>query len=273
MKNGLFVLFAALLTPVFATAGQRLEDAELGFSLVIPDGFSPAPELLKALPNIVHAYRMSPVEGKFNTVLMIQRLRGRLGIRGLNPEEKPKDFKGILFSKVWQDHEIDVIEVFENVGTIKTVTFNAQVPLEKEGIQVILVGPAEENGPLVGRLEKILASLQGRSEWDALEARQREAGDTLLWVGGINAFFVIGGAVLLAFLSKRSPRGTVFCIGAVILLIGTIGRLKINGLFTIFAGGCQTLGLIALVLGVIDLLRSRPSTAPNPKSAGSPDGK
>ena len=250
----LHLIASGLIVTACVFSQDSVDDAQLNFSFKIPNGFSIAPELTKIQPGILYAFKTVAAEGKANNVIIIKRLYGKLGTERLRPEDKPKDFNGHLTSAIWLEHEIDVMEIPEEVNGINTITLNAQIPLAKESIQMMIVGPAAEVNQLRNICGNALSGLSGPSEWD----NRRNSPTGLMIAGGLNMIIVFAGAIFLWYMSKRTRKGTVFLIGLVLLLIGTAVRLSITGLLTIFAGGFQMLGVIGLILGGLDFFRRHP---------------
>ena len=147
--KSIVVLCLALLASVSESRADTITDPKLGFTLKLSSEFIPRPDLVGATPDIVHAFQFGEAtEGEIAVLLFIEKLGGVIGRERLNKQDMPLGFNGELFVTTWQGFEVDGFEVPETVSGIDAVTYNVQIPLKGEAIQVKLFGPADREGIL-----------------------------------------------------------------------------------------------------------------------------
>jgi len=260
------VTTAAFLAAAAATAGETLHDPQLGFTLTVPDGFRPDPELAASNASFAHAFvRPAESEESLNTLLFIERLNGTIGREPLKAADLPAGSPASLSRIPWGEFEIDVIRFPEEVNQLAAVTYNAQVPLKRQAIQVRLFGPAERESELQSLLAQTVSSLQGETNWipsapiGSPVAQSENYGFVLLAVA---LLAVLGGLVGLWLVSRVAPRGIVLAMAVVIYLVGVaLDGIRIREVLLI-CGAFKMLGFAGGILGVVDLLRRRPATRP-----------
>jgi hypothetical protein len=198
----LSVLVVALLGGS-ARAAERVNDAEHGFVLTVPDGFVDAPEAMA--PRVLHAYKLaSPPEGSF-ALVQLQALSGTIGREPVDRAEAEKAMRevagqqgaplsGFDYRKVkWKGFDLDLMVVWMGDGDTKVVTLATQVPLRKQAVQVQIVGPAAQEAALAKHLDGFLAGLDGRSNWLSDAERSEKLGGLVGTVVG--ALLVVVGTV------------------------------------------------------------------------------
>ena len=153
-----------LLLPSLASAA-RVEDANLGFTIEIPEGFEPDPAMLAANRYFVHAFARDDAGGGLSTIIVIERMRGTIGRERLDPAKLPQGFKGKLFTAKWNEFDVEALELPEELNGVPTVNYNAQVPLKREAIQLRVVGPRSKDKELRALLEQLLGGLKGETNW------------------------------------------------------------------------------------------------------------
>lgn len=255
-----FPLFCLLLTGSVARA-DTIVDARLGFELELPAGFVSRPDLVGITPDIVHAFQFGEAtEDEIAVLLLIEKLGGVIGRERLSKEDMPPELDGDIFVTAWQEFEIDGFEVPENVNGIPAVTYNVQIPLKREAIQVKIFGPADREELLQDLLRQVLDGLSGESNWFSSGAPPSVAnsenyGKVLLLLG-IGS--VVVGLIALWFLSRSSPKGTVLVIAAMIYFLSwQIDDIRVREV-RLLTGSLRMLGFAGGILGVVDLLRRRP---------------
>jgi len=157
------VTLALAAVPLFA--GETVSNQPLGFRLSVPDGFVQDPT--KAQGDIVFAFMRPAAPGdKANSGIMVSRMRGVIGREKIDPKlMATKAPKVTVVTEKWKDFEIEVTRVPEEFGALKVVTFNAQVPLKPEAIQISVVGETARENELRSALRTVLATLEGQTNW------------------------------------------------------------------------------------------------------------
>lgn len=245
---------------------ETITDSNFNFTLELPDQFQPRPDLVGATPDIVHAFQYGEgSEDEIPILLFIEKLGGVIGKEHLKKEQMPASFQGELFITQWQGHDVDGFEVPESVNGIDTVTYNVQIPLLRQAIQVKLFGAADQRETLEPLLRQILDGLEGKSNWlssaiPSTIANSENYGTILLVVAIVG---MVLGLVLLWFLSRHTPKGTVFAVAiALFLLSGPLYDNDIREIRLLFAA-MRLLGFAGVIVGVIDLFRRGTTELPS----------
>lgn len=255
-----------LCLPVMASASESradtVTDPKLGFTLKLTSEFMPCMDLFGATPNIVHAFQYGEAtEGEMGVLLLIEKLGGVIGRKRLNKLDMPPGFDGDLFVTTWQGFEIDGFVVPETLNGIDVVTYNVQIPLKGEAIQIKLFGPADREETLKPLLRQVLDGLDGESNWFSSAAPPAVAnsenyGMVLLCLGIVG---VVAGLIVLWLVSRRTPKGTVLVIAIVLYSLSwQIGDSRVREM-RLLSGTMRMLGFGGGIIGIIDLLRKRKS--------------
>ena len=181
---GLWVFLAAIAIPAFnavrrkALALQRptslapathdaqasqIRDTDLGFSFDLPEGYQ---EFAKsAIPPGVRFAYVKPGGTAQNSVLLVKPLGGQLPRRHLRSDEVPGGKSFSLLTFPWRGLAVDTVRVEETINGAAYLTFNVQIPLRKEAVQISFGGPAEQEAPIRLTAGRVLSSLEGESNW------------------------------------------------------------------------------------------------------------
>ena len=255
--------FCVLLTESESRA-DTVTDPTLGFTLKLSSDFMPRPDLVGATPDIVHAFQYGETtDDGIAVLLLIEKLGGVIGGERLKKQDMPPRFTGKLFVTTWQGFEIDGVEVPETANGIDAITYNVQIPLKSEAIQVKLFGPADHEETLKPLLRQILDGLEGKSNWlssaaPSAVAERENYGTVLLCLGIIG---IVAGLVFLWCVSRRTPKGTVLLIAAILYFVSwQIDDIRVREI-RLLSGSMRMLGVAAGILGIVDLCRKR---KPNP---------
>ena len=250
---------AILLLASHVCAGETAADNTRGFTLTLPDGFVANSELIGAAPEAVDGFVLGdPTDNELDIVLFIERMRGTIGRKRLTPDDFPPGFQGRVFTTRWQGFDIDGIAVPEQVGQIKTITYNVQIPLQRAAIQVKLFGPADRESELKSLLAETLAGLKGESSWIPSAMPYSPVTSSKSYRFILLAFavlIILAGLVALWLVSRSAPKGTVFAIAVGIYIAGsTLTGIRIREVM-LLEGTLRMLGFAGGILGIIDLVR------------------
>ncbi|MBI1249056.1 hypothetical protein GC197_14590 [bacterium] len=251
--------FCVLLSVLPAQA-ETVTDEELHFTLDVPEGFTPRPDLVGAMPNIVHAFQLGEAkEGEIPVLLLIEKLGGTIDRKPITREHLPAGFVGEMFDTTWQGFDVQATAVHESVNGLKAITYNVLIPLKRKAIQVRLLIPAEREPEFRPMLRPILDGLHGESNWVASAATPAVASSplypTLLLIMAIG--IVLGGLVILWFLSRITPMGTVLVISVMLYAISwRIGEEEGREMLVV-GGAIRMLGFAGGILGAIDMFLKR----------------
>jgi hypothetical protein len=153
---------AVVLAPAVHSAGAtRIQDAEMGFSFDLPDGYEAFPATAKP-EGYRHAFLQRP-DNEPNRVLLVKSLGGTLGRQRLKPEEIPAGKSVSLATFHWRGLEVDGIRVPEMAGELAYLTYNVQIPLRGKAIQLGFGGPASAESQLIALAEQVLSTLEGET--------------------------------------------------------------------------------------------------------------
>lgn len=264
--NSLAALFILAMT-LFANVSkaETVSDSVLGFTLNLPIGFTPRVDLIGVTPDVFHAFEFGEAkDGEVAVVLLIETMRGTIGRERLGPQDMPPGFAGKMFTINWREFEIDGFEVPEEINGTKTITYNVQVPLKRSAVQIKLFGPVDRESELKGLLKAVLDGMQGESNWLSSNlpksaANSGQYGTVLLCLAGAG---VLAGVAILWFVSRRTPKGTVLVLAAVIYATSwTMDHIRVREV-RMLCGSMRLLGFVGLILGVADLRRNRSCNQP-----------
>jgi len=283
----LAAMVVSLVPASAARAAETINDPKLGFALTLPDGFVPAPpEICQRNPKIAHAYTFGePDENGVIITLMIEPMGGTIGRERLKPQDIPTNIHGEIGSPVrWNGFDLDQFIVYERLHEQQYLTYNVQVPLKPQAIQLKLVGPSSRNAELEQLMAQTVLQLNGQSNWLASTpaagsiATSPNYGTILLLVA--IAAIVIAIA-LMWIISRHAPRGTLLTIAAVLYLASyiLIPDTRVREM-RLLQGTMRLIGFIGIVLGLFDAFRKRkpkyavfaPPLPPMPMSPPMPVG-
>lgn len=240
-------------------AGESIQDPANGFTLKLPEGFTPHEELASSIPNVIHVYLLGKQgDEQLDVILFIEKLPGLLRRERLRPEHIIQAPNAKLFAANWKGFKLDGVEIPEEAEGIPTLTFNVPIPLKPAAIQLKLFGPANRKADMERLLKEILAGLSGESNWLASTfsgsdiSSSNNYGALLLAVGSL---IILGGLVILFIVSKRVPKGTVLAIAVGVYAASyQLEGLRIREV-VMLKSVLRMLGFAGIILGIIDLRR------------------
>jgi hypothetical protein len=194
---------ALMLISNLLTAGETVSDPALGFQLAIPDGFVRDPDRLKG--DVIHAFQRPP-QGKdsIGTFILVRRLGGVIDREKIRPEEVAAKNPQITFvPEKWKEFEIEVFRVPEQMGELRALTFNAQVPLKPAAIQLTVIGEVDREDELRSVLRSLLSTLDGQSNWLSRSERFERLGEGIARLAITATFITVIVVVVLRAVRKR----------------------------------------------------------------------
>lgn len=274
MKGLTIILAVSLALVSSARAAQIVNDAQLAFTLTLPEGFEPAPRFVGQQPDIVHGFEYGkPDERGVRVILIIERMRGTLGREKLDPADFPAGAKGKLFDTTWDGFELQGFEVHEQLAEGEFITFNVQIPLKPEAIQVKLIGAAARRAELEQLLPQILGGLKGQSNWlrsaasPALD-QSRGYANTLLAVAIVS---VIIGVAFIWFVARRNRLLGLLLAVAFYGTSWAIAGSRVREM-VLLTGIIRMIGFLGFLVAIVCLFlprKSAPAPAPNQTSESS----
>jgi hypothetical protein len=163
-----FVALALAAAPLFA--GETVSDQRYGLRFTVPDGFTQDGEKVKG--DVLFAFQKLLPGENLGRFILVRHLGHVIGREKLDLRLMRARFVGVtIVTENWKDLEIEVTRVPERIADAQLLTFNAQVPLKPEAIQLTVTGEAAREAELRGALRTVLASLEGRSNWLTTEER------------------------------------------------------------------------------------------------------
>jgi len=188
----------------------------LGFSATLPDGL-PDLAIETRVDSLVRRGNLDSSKGPVE-IIVIQDLGGPIGREDFSKrKDKPQNLT--LEKTAWKSFQIDVFKVGENLNSVPFVTLNAQVPLKPHAIQLTVSGPASDESKLRTEMQKILASIDGPTNWLTDEQRARP---------GINWIAVAAGVMILL-----------------------IGKIRISRHYGLKGSSARVAGFFILILGIV----------------------
>jgi hypothetical protein len=156
--------------------------------------------------NLIHAFQRPPVgEEQFIPTILVTRMRGVIDRKPLDPNDPRAKSAGVtLVDEQWKGFDLQVLRVPEEDGGIRTVTFNVQIPLKGEAIQISIVGLAAREDETQNTLRFVLANLEGESNWLTPTERSEKLASGITKM--IVAIGVLLGVVIVAVGAIRKRR-------------------------------------------------------------------
>ena len=195
MRVSAAVMFVLL---VAASAAQsQVRNAELGYSLALPQGFTDFPEA-RAQKDVVDAWtEATPVSANGAMVLLVARMHGALPHEAMRQEEVPANTQVVSFK--WKGFDVSGLKTQASQEGKPVFVLLAQVPLRREAVQLSVAGPADQAARGQAIMEATLASLEGETNW--LSSTER-AGR----LGKAAAVWISIAVALVAVLAWRKRR-------------------------------------------------------------------
>jgi len=173
------------LSLVAATAAQsQVRNAELGYTLTLPHGFTAFPEG-RAQKDMVDCWsEATPMSAHGAMILCVQRMHGVLPREAMRQEDLPAATQLVSFK--WKAFDLQGLRslVSQQSGE-QAFVLVTQVPLRREAVQLFLSGPADQEARGQAIMEAILASLEGETNWLTSTERAGRLGKAAGWWIGI----------------------------------------------------------------------------------------
>src|SRR5436189_5887744 len=149
---------------VAATAAEsQVRNAELGYSLTLPDGFTDFPEA-RSQKDVVGAWtEATPVSANGAMVLLLARMHGSLPREAMRQEDVPANTQVVSFK--WKGFDVSGLKTLTSQEGKPVFVLLAQVPLRREAVQLSVAGPADQGARGQAIMEATLASLEGETNW------------------------------------------------------------------------------------------------------------
>lgn len=206
------LLFVSVGRPRTLTAGENIKAEKLGCSFTLPDGFQRTTLPVAGGQMEMAFMRGRPKDASF-AALQLGSLGGTIGrgkldakmvedsaraaLRGTNASITRFDYRATR----WKDFDFELAVAQVSKENLRLVTFTIQVPLAPEALQMSMVGPAADEARLLGEVQAILASLDGKTNWLSTSER---LGRTVGALVGITVPIVV---LLLFFLRRKRKAG------------------------------------------------------------------
>jgi len=172
----LFLLMAA------TAARSQVRNAELGYVLTLPEGFTDFPAA-RSQKDVVDAWtETAPPSANGALVLLVARMHGVLPREALRQEDVPANTQVVSFK--WKGFDVSGLKTLTTQAGQPVFVLVAQVPLRKEAVQLSVAGPADQQARGQSIMEATLASLEGETNWLTSAERSGRLGRAAgLWIG------------------------------------------------------------------------------------------
>src|SRR5216117_2944344 len=153
-----------LLLLASASAVQpQVRNAELGYSLILPEGFTDFPAA-RSQKDIVESWsEATAVSAGGPLVLLVARMHGTLSREAMRQEDVPANTQVVSFK--WKRFDVSGLKTLTTQAGQPVFVLVAQVPLRKEAVQLSVAGPADQAARGHAIMEATLASLEGETNW------------------------------------------------------------------------------------------------------------
>jgi len=193
----LFGAVTALVLGGVAVGRTQVKNAELGYTLTLPDGFTDFPEG-RSQKDVVDCWtEATPVSANGAMVLCVQRMRGTLPREAMRQQDVPATTQVVSFK--WKAFDINGLRTVTSQAGKPVFVLVAQVPLRREAVQLVVGGPADQETRAQTLLVATLATLEGETNWLTSSERAGRLGTAAGWWIGI-------GAAVIAVLAWRKRR-------------------------------------------------------------------
>src|SRR2546427_2489962 len=142
-------LMLLLLASASAVQSQ-VRNAELGYSLALPEGFTEFPEA-RAQKDVVDAWsETAPASANGALVLLVARMHGVLPREAMRQEDVPANTQVVSFK--WKGFDVGGLKTLTTQAGEPGFVLVAQVPLRKEAGELSPAGPGGPTGGGAGGL-------------------------------------------------------------------------------------------------------------------------
>src|SRR5256714_13584868 len=139
----LFLLVAA------NTVAAQIRNAELGYTLALPEGFTDFPEA-RAQKDVVDAWsETAPVSANGALVLLVARMHGVLPREAMRQEDVPANTQVVSFK--WKGFDVGGLKTLTTQAGQPVFVLVAPGPLRKDAVQLSVAGPPGLGGGGGGR--------------------------------------------------------------------------------------------------------------------------
>ena len=188
----LFLLMAA------TAARSQVRNAELGYALTLPEGFTDFPAA-RSQKDVVDAWtETAPASANGALVLLVARMHGVLPREAMRQEDVPANTQVVSFK--WKGFDVGGLKTLTTQGVQPVFVLVAQVPLRKEAVQLSVAGPADQEARGQSIMEATLASLEGETNWLTSTERAGRLGTAAGWWIGI----AVAVIAVLAWRKRRA---------------------------------------------------------------------
>jgi len=184
---------------VVATAGEaQVRNAELGYSLTLPEGFTEFPEA-RSQKDVVDSWsEAAPVSANGALVFLVVRMHGILPREAMRQEDVPANTQVVSFK--WKGFDVSGLRTQASQEGKPVFVLVAQVPLRPEAVQLSVAGPADQETRGQAIMEATLASLEGETNWLTSTERAGRLGTAAGWWIGI----AVAVIAVLAWRKRRA---------------------------------------------------------------------
>src|SRR5213595_124401 len=149
-------LMLLLLASASAVQSQ-VRNAELGYSLTLPEGFTDFPAA-RSQKDIVDSWsETAPGSAGGPWVLFVGRMHGTLSGEAMRQEDVTANTQVVSFK--WNGFDVSGLKTLTTQAGQSVFVLVAQVPLRKEAVQLSVAGPADQEGRGHAIMEATLAPL------------------------------------------------------------------------------------------------------------------
>jgi hypothetical protein len=200
-----------VLHPLRAGEESYRNDAH-GFTFTLSSRFLRKTELETG--KILYAFSRPPtLDGENGILITIERLGGTIGREPIDFDRlKERHPTATLLSLTWNEFPISAIRIPEVIDGVRTVTYNVQIPLIPEAIQIKISGAESNEREVYTLLGSVVASTQGKTNW-FMDEKRAESGTKrlmqLVLLVGIAFGVLIGLWHRLERRKSKHVRGTV----------------------------------------------------------------
>lgn len=179
-----FVVVIPLIALGVATAPLR--DLKRAFSLDLPEGYMRQDSTAPVIHKFVRSSVDQPDWAELNVMsfgkeiaqdLVIPRSAGEEGARQGAAKFGIEDVSFEYRTVKWKTFTLEVMVMHAHGEARNTIGFAARVPLTPEMIQVMVTGAEVNDAKLFAEFTRLIASINGETNWKTEKDQWREAGE------------------------------------------------------------------------------------------------
>jgi hypothetical protein len=150
--------------PTHLPDALRVQDAELGYSFDLPAGFQALSDAQR--PKEFRAAYIKRASDGTSSIVLVKALGGLISpFKRMTAQSLPPEKHLTLAPFTWRGMAVDGVRLPEKTVQGEFITFNVQIPIQKQAIQIGFGGAASQEAQSHALAEQVLATLDAPVNW------------------------------------------------------------------------------------------------------------